>query len=84
MQSRDQAETGETGVMAPPPPYIEAPLPALVYLGAAVLMALLGGGFVIAFVLRDDGSAFGFGLVCLGAAGFAGWAFPSIRRSRLR
>ena len=84
MRSSDRKPDGKTGAMASPPPYIDPPLPASVYLGAAVVMALLGIGFVIAFVLRDDGPALGFGLVCLGASGFAGWAFPSIRRSRLR
>ena len=84
MRSSDGIRDGKTGAMASPPPYIDPPLPALVYLGTAVVMALLGGGFVIAFVVRDDGPALGFGLVCLGAAGFAGWSLPSIRRSRLR
>lgn len=70
--------------MASPPSYVDPPLPAWVYLGTAVVMALLGSGFVVAFVLRDDGPALGFGLVCLGAAGFAGCAYPSIRRDRLR
>ena len=65
-------------------PYPDSPLPAWVFLGVAVLMALLGGGYVMAFMLRDDGPALGFGVVCLGGAGFAGWAFPTIRRSRFR
>jgi hypothetical protein len=55
-----------------------------VYLGSAVAMASLGLGYVLAFLLNDDGTALGFGFVCLGASTFAGMAFPSIRRSRLR
>ena len=84
MQSSDWIFDGKTCVMASQPQYIDPPLPAWVYLGTALVMAALGTGFVIAFVLRDDGPALGFGLVCLGAAAFAGWAFPSIRRDRLR
>ena len=83
MRSSDRKLDGKTGVVVSSPTYFDPPLPAWVYLGTAVLMALLGCGYVIAFVLRDDGPALGFGLVCLGAAGFAGCAFPSIRRSRL-
>lgn len=75
---------GKTGVMASPPPYIDPPLPAWVYLGCAVVMAFLGVGYVVAFMLRDDGPALGFGLVCLGAAVFAACAYPSIRHNRLR
>ena len=69
-------------VMSSPSPYIDPPLPAWVYLGTAVVMALLGGGFVVASVLLSDGPALGFGIVCLGAACFAAFALPSIRRSR--
>ena len=84
MQPSGRFFDSKTCVMALKPQYIDPPLPAWVYLGTAVAMAVLGSGLVIAFVLRDDGPAFGFGLVCLGAAGFAGWAFPTIRRDRLR
>jgi hypothetical protein len=67
--------------MASQPPYIDPPLPAWVYLGIAVVMALLGG-FLSAFVVRDDVPALTSGLMCLGAAGFA--EGHSVGRSRLR
>lgn len=70
--------------MASPPPHLDPAVPAWVYVGVAVMMAVLGAGYVIAFVVRHDGPALGFGLVCLGAAGFAGWAVPTIRRNRRR
>lgn len=84
MLSMNPVLGGETGGMASPPPYIDPPLPAWVYLGCAVVMAFLGVGYVVAFMVRDDGTALGFGLVCLGAAVFAACAFPSIRHDRLR
>ena len=54
------------------------------YLVAAVVMAALGVGYVTAGMVHDDGPALGFGLICMGAAAFAGSAFPTIRRDRRR
>jgi hypothetical protein len=79
-----EASTFETGVMASLSPDTDPRWPAWLFLGITVVMALLGGGLVAAFLARDDGSALGPALVSLGAAGLAAGAFRSIRRGRRR